>query len=77
VTGDALGFAWVARRNGDVAISRDGRVVTTLRGDAARKFAAWAATADEAAQQQRMARLTGNYRRGNESVARNHPRRGG
>lgn len=76
MTGDALGFAWVARKNGEVAISRAGRVVTTLRGEDARRFVAWAVTADEAAQQRRMARLTGNYRRGNESLARRHPRRG-
>lgn len=61
-----LGFRWSARRNGEVAVSRGGRVVATLRGAVARAFLARAAVASEREIQQRLARLTGNYRRGNE-----------
>jgi hypothetical protein len=61
-----LGFSWRAAKDGHVRISRRGRVVTTLRGAAAERFRRRVAGADEAAQQQLMARATGNYRRGNE-----------
>jgi hypothetical protein len=44
-------------------------VVTTLRGAAAERFRRRTAGADEAAQQQLMARASGNYRRGNERRA--------
>jgi len=67
-----LGFRWKARKSGEVEISRGGRVVTTLRGAAARTFLAEAAGATGSELQQRMARLTGNYKRGNE---RTGPRR--
>jgi hypothetical protein len=61
-----LGFSWRATKDGQVRISREGRVVTTLRGAAAERFRRRAAGADEVAQQQLMARASGNYRRGNE-----------
>ena len=60
------GFSWSARKNGEVAISRDGRVVTVLRGRQAERFEERISTADEDQQQHLMARSTGNYRRGNE-----------
>ena len=66
--GSPAGFAWVRRKNGDVAISHHGRHATTLRGSKAQSFVeeldGIAVTSDAA--QQRMARLTGNYKRGNE-----------
>lgn len=71
---DKLGFTYQETRDGAVRIARDGRVVTTLRGPAARKFLAAAAAADDATVQQLCARVTGNYRRGNEAAAREHPR---
>jgi hypothetical protein len=61
--GDDLGFAYEARKSGDVVIRRDGAVVTTLRGKAATKFLA---DVDKRDPQQLMARVTGNYKRGNE-----------
>ncbi len=70
----SLGFTWRASRSGEVVVARHGRPVTTLRGRAASEFLAVAASADAAAIQQRLARLTGNYRRGNERAARSHPR---
>ncbi|OWU84766.1 hypothetical protein ATO6_10585 [Oceanicola sp. 22II-s10i] len=69
-----LGFRYSARKSGEVVISHRGRQATVLRGADAAAFLAEAATMDEDARQQEMARLTGNYRRGNERDARNHPR---
>jgi hypothetical protein len=61
-----LGFRWRRFKNGDVEIRRDGRVVTVLRGSAADRFVAAVGHGDP---QQVMARATGNYRRGNESLS--------
>ena len=61
-----LGFSFVARKSGEVSILRGGRVVTVLRGRAALDFGARMAGLSPAAQQQAMARVTGNYKRGNE-----------
>jgi hypothetical protein len=69
-----LGFRYTVRKNGDVVILHDGRVATTLRGCQARAFLASAETGDANAAQQRMARLTGKDKRGNERLARHHPR---
>jgi hypothetical protein len=77
--GDAAGldFGYRVAKSGDVAIHRNGRVVTRLRGAAAAAFAAEAAHLAPAALQQRLARLTGRYRRGNERTASAHPRNRG
>lgn len=58
----------------DVAISHHGRPAATLRGARAQKFLADLPAGDP---QEIMARLTGNYRRGNERTAKNHPRNRG
>lgn len=62
------GFGWSTRANGELAISRDGRVVTVLRGRAAERLTARlsAPEASDDATQHLLARATGNYRRGNE-----------
>ena len=59
-------FSWEQTKDGRVRISLRGRVVTTLAGADARRFAARAEGADEDAQQHLMARATGNIKRGNE-----------
>ena len=69
-----LGFTFRRRKSGEVEILRGGRVVTTLRGEAAIDFVAEIDPADEAGAQQLMARVTGNYKRGNERLASAHPR---
>jgi hypothetical protein len=71
---DALGFAWRVRKNGEVQVLHHGRLAATLRGAAAQDFLLEAEQADAAALQQSMARLTGNYKRGNERAAAAHPR---
>lgn len=65
------GFAWSERKNGDVVITHNGSVASVLRG---RKAASFVADVDSGDDQELMARLTGNYKRGNERQARQHPR---
>ncbi|MBK7701770.1 MAG: hypothetical protein IPI34_02185 [bacterium] len=71
---DDLGFTFRARKNGEVEILHHGRRAATLRGATALDFLATAAAVDEADLQQVMARLTGNFKRGNERTAAGHPR---
>lgn len=68
------GFAYQARASGDVVITHRGQPATTLRGDEADAFLAELTDATEADAQEVMARVTGNYRRGNERTAKQHPR---
>jgi hypothetical protein len=58
----------------DVRIFRGGVHVTTLRGPDARTFLARTELASDETLQQLMARVTGNYKRGNERQAKGHPR---
>ncbi len=62
-------------RGGEVVITHHGRRATVLRGTAAARFVA--DVEDGVDEQELMARLTGNYRRGNERTAKNHPRNSG
>ncbi|MFO1341667.1 MAG: hypothetical protein U1F05_00780 [Burkholderiales bacterium] len=72
--GDDLGFTFKHNKNGEVWVAHHGRQVTTLRGAAAADFLAEIDDAGLVEQQQLMARITGNYKRGNERLASNHPR---
>jgi len=67
-----FGFSYSTTKSGDVMISWEGRVVTTLRGKRAEKFLAAVEDANDAEEQHLMARYTGNFKRGNERP----PRRG-
>lgn len=69
-----LGFSYRQRKNGEVEILHHGRLAATLRGAEAARFIQEAERGGFAVAQQRMARLTGNYRRGNEARASSHPR---
>lgn len=71
--GVAEGFRFVHRADGTVVITHHGRVAGTLRGARAAQFLA---EVDDDPQMV-MARWTGNYRRGNERAARQHPRNRG
>lgn len=64
------GFTWVVRGK-EVVISHHGREATILRGAKAIKFVQDAESGNE---QLLMARLTGNYKHGNEGVPKSHPR---
>ncbi len=57
------GFSYSKHKNGDVVITHHGRRAAVLRGASANKFLARVDTANE---QELMARVTGNYKRGNE-----------
>lgn len=64
------GFEY-AERGGEVLITHRGAPATILRGSAARRFLEDVARDDP---QMVMAKATGNFKRGNERVARSHPR---
>lgn len=57
------GFSYTARKGGEVVIAHEGRQAAILRGEKAKKFLDQVETGDP---QQLMARVTGNYKRGNE-----------
>lgn len=65
------GFEWSSRKSGEVVILHHGRVAATLRGRSAVEFVADVVHGDD---QELMARITGNYKHGNERIARDHPR---
>jgi hypothetical protein len=72
-----LGFGYRLRKNGEVEILRHGSLATLLRGRGADKFRRDVEECTDHEAQQLMARLTGNYKRGNEHAARGHPRNRG
>jgi hypothetical protein len=69
-----LGFTYRVRKNGDVEIIHRGRLAATLRGSEAEDFRQEAPDESSAEAQQLMARVTGNYKHGNERAASQHPR---
>ncbi len=69
-----LGFSFRSRKNGEVEVLHHGRVASTLRGADAKDFLAEVEAGGAADAQQLMARVTGNYKRGNERLASQHPR---
>ena len=60
-----------AQVGGEVVVTHRGRRATTLRGERARAFLDEVELGDP---QELMARVTGQYKHGNERVARQHPR---
>jgi len=69
-----LGFSYRSRKNGDIEILHHGRVACTLRDTDAADFLIEAEAGEAGEAQQLMARITGNYKRGNERLASQHPR---
>ncbi|MGW5969238.1 hypothetical protein [Streptomyces sp. NPDC055186] len=65
------GFAYEAHTDGTVHITHHNRPATTLNGGRAARFLTEVTAGDP---QLVMARWTGNYKRGNERTARDHPR---
>lgn len=68
------GFSFRARKSGDVEVWHAGTLASVLRGADAAGFLTKAQRLDEPALQHLMARVTGNYRRGNEKDAAGHAR---
>lgn len=70
------GFRYSVSKAGTVTFTHHGRPAGTLRGKGAVAFLAFAERLEEDSEelQQRMARLTGNYKRGNERAGRREQR---
>ena len=64
-----LPFSYRVRKSGEIQISWQGRVVTTIRGLAAEQFLARMDQASDDEAQHLMARATGNFKHGNERHA--------
>lgn len=69
-----LGFSYRSRKSGELQLLHRSSLAATLRGAAAAEFLAELAGCDPPGAQQLMARLTGNYKHGNERQAASHPR---
>lgn len=70
--GQPSGFEF-SQHGESIVITHHGKKAATLRGHAAERFLTDMENGDP---QQVMARATGNYKRGNERLARKHPRNG-
>ncbi len=73
-TNEDLGFSHHIAKSGAILIDHHGKHVTTLRGKGAAEFLKKLTKLDFAGEQQLMARVTGNYKRGNERQSKNHPK---
>ncbi|MEU6024262.1 hypothetical protein [Micromonospora sp. NPDC047134] len=71
MSGAPEGFPYRVRKNGDVEVRHHGRPAVVLRGAAAARFLTDVETEDP---QELMARVTGQYKHGNERTAKQHPR---
>jgi len=71
MSGAPESFTYRVRKNGDVELLHHDRPAGVLRGAAAARFLIDVDTIDP---QELMARLTGNYKHGNERTAKKHPR---
>ena len=71
---DDLGFTFRVSKQGGVTVHRQGGLAATLRGREAQELLQKIERLDPAARQRLMARVTGNYKRGNERTAGFHPR---
>lgn len=68
---DDLGFTYQITKNNLVIIHHHGKVAATLRNKKSAKFIEAENQLSFAEKQQLMARLTGNYKRGNERHGKN------
>lgn len=73
-TDSDLGFTHRTRKTGEVQVLHRGTLAATLRGAAAHDFLAELDGCSASDAQQLMARVTGNYKHGNERLAGSHPR---
>ena len=67
-----LGFTFSTHKNGDIVIFHHGKAATRFRGKDAIKYINQLELSSFNAQQLLMAKLTGNYKRGNERSAKKH-----
>lgn len=73
-TAGDLGFTFRARKGGEVQVLHRGALAATLRGTVAADFLDEVANCGQSDAQQLMARITGNYKHGNERLAVSHQR---
>lgn len=71
---DEQPFAYQVRKDGSVAVSHGGRVVSVIAGREAERLRARLAGASEPDVQLALAKITGNFKRGSERTAGNHAR---
>ena len=71
---DSQPFSYVVRKDGTVAISHEGRTVMVVAGPDAQKLLRKLLGAPEATVQMALAKITGNFKRGNERAASSHTR---
>ncbi|NNF98617.1 MAG: hypothetical protein HKM93_04510 [Desulfobacteraceae bacterium] len=69
-----MGFTFTKTKKAEFIIHHNGRRAAVLRGKRALAFREDMISLSFADLQQLMARLTGNYKHGNERTAKNHPR---
>ena len=69
-----LGFSYRRLKTGELEVMHRGRRAATLRGRDAEDFVAEIQGLGSAGEQQLMARITGNYKHGNERLAGQHQR---
>lgn len=69
-----LGFVWHTAKSGELEIRHRGKYATKFSGTKAQRYSEALEQSTFEEQQQLMARLTGNYKRGNEKLAKSHPR---
>jgi hypothetical protein len=74
-TQEDLGFTYIILKNGDLEIRHHGMYATKFRAKNAASTAVKLENKSFLEQQLLMARLTGNYKHGNERIAKNHPRK--
>lgn len=72
-----LGFSHRERKDGSLEVLHGGRQAALLRGNRALALLHILNTGSFEQGQQAMAKITGNYKRGNEGQAARHPRRTG
>ena len=66
-----LGFTFLITKQGLVMVYHHGKLATRLNGKKASQFECQMKTCTFSEQQQLMARVTGNYKHGNEKIAKN------
>ncbi len=71
---DDLGFSFTVNKNNELEIRHHGKFATKFSNDKGVKVASQLEQSGFHEQQQLMARLTGNYKRGNERTAKKHNR---
>ena len=72
-----LGFTFRESKNGDIVINHHGKKAAILRKLKAQTFKESIDSCAFDELQKIMARVTGDYKRGNERLAKNHPRNRG